>query len=54
MRSYVFTFTLVIFSSAVNLIGWTEYFSPLSNAKRNDGSSNSLQDFAIDTRFTNF
>jgi len=41
------TFTLVIFSNVVNLIGWMEKFSPLSKAKRNDGSSSSLQDFDI-------
>ena len=37
-------FTLVIFRSEVNRIGWIEYFSPLSKAKRNDGSSSSLAD----------
>lgn len=42
-KNIIFTFTLVIFNSAVNLIGWIEYFSPLSKAKRNDGSSSSLK-----------
>lgn len=43
MKTHIITFTLVILKSADNLIGWTEYFSPLSEAKRNDGSSSSLQ-----------
>jgi hypothetical protein len=46
MENYTFTFTLVILNSAVNLIGCTEYFSLLSEAKRNDGSSSSLQNLA--------
>lgn len=36
------TFTLVNFSREVNLIGWTENLSPLSKAKRKEGSSSSL------------
>ena len=38
------TLTLVILNSALNLIGCTEYFSPLSTVNRNEESSNSLTD----------
>jgi len=46
----LFTFTFVILNNAVNLTGWMENFSPLSKAKRNDGSRSSLLNSTMDDK----
>lgn len=48
---FICTFTLVVFKRATNLIGWTANFSPMSMAKRNDGSSSSLQNRRSSTSY---